>query len=311
MSTPNELRQGLRGIVGFGVTPFRDDFTINFDALRSNAAHLAEHCDVVVPLGNNGEIYSLTPDERKSVGQAVVEEVHGRKPVVVGVGYALPVARDLARAAEEYGADGVLILPPQFVAANDDGLFEYYRAVASATRLGVVLFQTPAFNFSLPLLDRLAGIPNIVGFKDEHGDMKQFVRQFHAVGERIEMLCGVGEILAPSYFALGVKGFTSGLINFMPATPHRIWELIQQRKPEEAARVVETEALPVFDLRKKRIGYTTLVIKEGMNLCGMNAGPVRPPLAPLPESDRQELRAILEQVSGVRRQISGRVARGS
>ncbi|HTV55818.1 MAG TPA: dihydrodipicolinate synthase family protein [Terriglobia bacterium] len=305
MRKPEELKQSLKGVVGFGVTPFHDDLTINMHALRQNAAHLAEHCDVVVPLGNNGEIYSLTPEERKSVGQAVVEEVRGRKPVVVGVGYAVPVARELARAAEEHGADGILILPPQFVQANDEGLFEYYRAVASATRLGVVLFQTPAFNFSLPLLNRLAGIANIVGFKDEHGDMKQFVRQFQAVGDRIEMLCGVGEILAPSYFALGVKGFTSGLINFMPATPHRVWDLLQERKPQEAARVVETEALPVFDMRKKRPGYTTLVIKEGMNLCGMNAGPVRPPLAPLPESDRQELSAILEQVPDVRCQLSG------
>jgi 5-dehydro-4-deoxyglucarate dehydratase len=296
MRTPEELKERLEGIVGFGVTPFHGDFTINKQALRQNAAHLAEHCDVVVPLGNNGEIYSLTPEERKSVGQAVVEEVRGRKPVVVGVGYALPVARELARAAEAYGADGILILPPQFVQANDDGLFEYYRAVASATRLGVVLFQTPGFNFSLPLLERLAGIRNIIGFKDEHGDMKQFVRQFHAVGDHIEMLCGVGEILAPSYFALGVKGFTSGLINFMPGTPHHIWTLLQGRKPEEAARVVESEALPVFDMRKKRFGYTTLIIKEGMNLCGMNAGPVRPPLAPLPESDRAELRAILERI---------------
>ena len=216
---------------------------------------------------------------------------------MVGVGYALPVARELARAAEEYGADGILVLPPEFVPANDDGLFEYYRGVAAATKLGVVLFQTSGFNFSLPLLDRLAGISNIVGLKDEHGDMKQFVRQFQAVGDRIEMLCGVGEILAPSYFALGVKGFTSGLINFMPDTPHRIWELIQARKPEEAARVVEREALPVFDMRKKRPGYTTLIIKEGMNLCGMNAGSVRPPLAPLPESDRCELRDILERIA--------------
>lgn len=296
MRTPQQLKHCLQGIVGFGVTPFHDDLTIDTAALRHNAAHLAEHCDVVVPLGNNGEIYSLTPDERKGVGRAVVDEVRGRKPVIVGVGYALPVARELASAAEEYGADGVLILPPEFVPGNDDGLFEYYRAVASATRLGVVLFQTPGFNFSLPLLERLAKVPNIVGFKDEHGDMKQFVRQFHAVGDRIEMLCGVGEILAPSYFALGVKGFTSGLINFMPATPHRIWNFLQERKPEEAARVVETEALPVFDMRKKRPGYTTLVIKEGMNLCGMNAGAVRPPLARLPEPDREELRRILERI---------------
>ena len=296
MLDPKELKQALRGIVGFGVTPFHEDFSIDFDALRVNSAYLARHCDVVVPLGNNGEIYSLTSEERKAVGRAVVEEVRGRKPVVAGIGFALPVAQELARAAEEYGADGVLLLPPQFVPAHDGGLFDYYRSVARATRLGLVLFQTLTFNFSLPLLERLADITNIVGLKDEHGDMKQFVRQWKAVGDRMELLCGVGEILAPSYFALGVKGFTSGIVNFMPETPRRIWDLMQRGRLEEAARVVETEAMPVFDLRKKRPGYTTLVIKEGMNLCGLRAGPVRPPLSPLPEADRQELRTILKRI---------------
>jgi 5-dehydro-4-deoxyglucarate dehydratase len=295
MRTPDELKSALRGIIGFGVTPFHEDSSINFTSLRKNAVYLAEYCDVIVPLGNNGEIYSLTPEERKAVGRTVVEEIGGQKPVVVGVGYALPVARDLIQAAEEYGADGVLILPPQFVPAHDDGLFEYYRSLASSTRLGIVLFQCPTFNFSLSLLERLAEIPNIVGLKDEHGDMKQFVRQLRAVGDQIELLCGVGEILAPSYFALGVKGFTSGIVNFMPRTPRRIWELLQAGRLEEAARVIEREAIPVFDMRKKRPGYTTAVIKEGMNLCGLGAGPVRPPLTPLAECDRLELKAILEK----------------
>ena len=67
--------------------------------------------------------------------------------------------------------------------------------------LKAVLFQTPSFNFSLNLLRRLTEVPNIVGMKGELGDMKQFVRQWKAAGDRIKLMCGVGEILAPSYFA--------------------------------------------------------------------------------------------------------------
>jgi 5-dehydro-4-deoxyglucarate dehydratase len=294
--TPDELRASLNGVVGFGVTPFHQDLTLNIDALRRNAAHLAEYCEVVVALGNNGEIFSLAPEEQKIVARQVVEEVRGRRPVLVGVGFSAPVARELARSVETAGADGVLVLPPHLTAANDDGLFEYYRTVAEATKLGVVLFQTPAMNFSVGLLRRLAGVPNIIGMKDEHGDMKQFVRQWRAVRERIKLMCGVGEILAPSYFALGVDVFTSGIVNFMPRTPRRILELLRAREFEAAARVVEEEALDVFDLRAKRPGYTTVVIKEGMNLCGMHAGPPRPPLAPLPEADLNQLRGILSRI---------------
>ena len=111
------------------------------------------------------------------MARQVVEEVRWRRPVLVGVGFSAPEARELARSAEAAGADGVLVLPPHLTAANDDGLFEYYRTVAEATRLGVVLFQTPAMNFSVGLLRRLASVPNIIGMKDEHGDVKQFVRQ--------------------------------------------------------------------------------------------------------------------------------------
>jgi 5-dehydro-4-deoxyglucarate dehydratase len=290
------LKTALRGIIGFGVTPFHPDFSINPDALRENASHLAATCDVVVALGNNGEIFSVSPEEHKTVGRAVVEEVRGRKPVLVGVGFCMPVACELARAAESYGADGVLALPPQYTNTTDDGLFEYYRAVAHATKLGVILFQTPALNFSPALLRRLAAIPNIAGLKDEHGDMKQFIRQWDAVGDRMELLCGVGELLAPSYFALGVKAFTSGIVNFMPQTPLKILDHLRKGELEKAARVVEKEALAIYDLRGKRPGYVVTVIKEALNLCGMNAGPVRPPLSPMAEADRRELRTLLEKL---------------
>jgi 5-dehydro-4-deoxyglucarate dehydratase len=290
---PDELRSCLRGLVSFGVTPFRQDFSLDLEGLRHNASNLVDCSDVIVALGNNGEIFSLSPKERIVVGRTVVEEVKRRKPVLVGVGFSLPVACELARAAEAYGADGLLLLPPQYFQSTDAGLFEYYRSVARATKLGCVLFQSAAFDFSLALLRRLAEVPNIVGLKDEHGDMKQFVRQWNAVGDRLELLCGVGEILAPSYFALGVKAFTSGIVNFMPQTPLRILEHLRRRELEAAARIVEQEAIPIYDLRGRQPGYVVVVIKEAMNLCGLPVGPVRPPLAPMLEADRQELRVVL------------------
>ncbi|MCL5005957.1 MAG: dihydrodipicolinate synthase family protein [Acidobacteria bacterium] len=297
-----ELKSTLKGIIGFGVTPFHKDLSVNVDALRQNASFLAKHCEVVVPLAGNGEIYSVSPEEHKMIARTVVEEVQGRKPVVVGIGYSVPIACEMAQAAEAYGADGVLILPPYFTSANDDGLFDYYRSIARATKLGALLFQTHAMNFSISLLRRLAEIPNIVGMKDEHGDMHQFVRQWGAVGDRLELLCGVGEILAPSYFALGVKAFTSGLVNFMPETCRRILKHLQEGKLESAARLVEKETIPIFNLRKKRPGYVTLIVKEAMNLCGMNAGPVRPPLAPLPANDFEELRNVLASLGLLKRE---------
>ena len=292
--SPAELKSSLEGLIGFGVTPFHQDLKVDVESLRQNAAHLANYCDIVVALGNNGEIFSLSLEEQKLVGRNVVEEIGKRKPVLVGTGFSLPDTCELARAAEAYGADGILILPPYYKNSNEDGLFAYYQAAAKATNLGVILFQTPEFNFSPSLLRRLAVIPNIVGLKDEHGDMKQFVRQQAAVGDQLELLCGVGEILAPSYAALGVKAFTSGIVNFMPSTSLEIMKCLQSGKLEEATKIVEKETLPIFDLRVKQPGYSTSVIKEAMNLCGMRVGPVRPPLPALLEADRAHLRIILQ-----------------
>jgi 5-dehydro-4-deoxyglucarate dehydratase len=294
--SPEELKASLRGVIAFGVTPFHDDLSVDFPGLQENAADLAECANVVVALGNNGESFSLSAEEQVAVGRSVVEQVGGRKPVLAGVGFSITVACAQAKAAEDYGADGILILPPLSRSNNDDGLFDYYSMVSRSTRRGVVLFQTPELNFSRSLLLRLSQEPNIVALKDEHGDMKQFVRQLAAVGERFEMLCGVGEILAPSYFALGVKAFTSGLINFMPEPVAQILRLLLDGKTEAASRIVAEAALPIFDLRAKRPGYTTTVIKEAMGFCGKAAGPVRPPLAALAPEDRRELQAILEQL---------------
>ncbi len=143
--SPAELKSALHGLIGFGVTPFHQDLTIDEQSLRQNAAHLAKYCDLVVALGNNGEIFSLSLNEQKLVGRTVVEEVGKRKPVLVGTGFSLPDTCELAQAAEAYGADGILILPPHFSRSNEEGMFAYYQAAAKATDLGVILFQTPEF----------------------------------------------------------------------------------------------------------------------------------------------------------------------
>ena len=80
----------------------------------------------------------------------------------------------------------------------------------------------------------------------------------------------------------------------MPDMPLRLLKLLRARNLGQAARIIEDEALVIFKLRAKRPGYVTTVIKEAMNLCGLNAGPVRPPLTPLLDQDREELRTILE-----------------
>src|SRR5258708_8490069 len=95
---PNELRQRLRGVISFPVTPFKADLSLDLDGLRRNLRSLLKHavCAVVAPAGT-GELYSLSPAEHKAVVQVVVEEVKGCVPVLAGTGLNPPLAPQLVR----------------------------------------------------------------------------------------------------------------------------------------------------------------------------------------------------------------------
>src|SRR5437660_2765474 len=105
------LRDRMRGVLGFPVTPFRKDLSLDLDALARNVDEMASHpfC-ALVAAGGTGEIYSLTPDEIERVVRVTVESVNGRMPVIAGTGYSAPIGAEIARRVERAGADSVLVL---------------------------------------------------------------------------------------------------------------------------------------------------------------------------------------------------------
>src|SRR5881296_1291262 len=134
---PLELRNKLIGVIGFPVTPFKADLSLDVEGLRKNVAFLVKHpiC-AVVAAGGTGEFYSLTPAEHKAVVEATVEATAGKAPVIAGVGYHPHLAIELAKQSQAAGASGILMFPPYYVNAHDDGLFDYYSTIAAATPLG-------------------------------------------------------------------------------------------------------------------------------------------------------------------------------
>src|SRR3954452_19840344 len=105
------LRDRIRGVLGFPVTPFRPDLSLDLDALARNVDEMASYpfC-ALVAAGGTGELYSLTPEEVEQVVRVTVDAVAGRMPVVAGTGYSFPPATDIARRVERAGADCTLIL---------------------------------------------------------------------------------------------------------------------------------------------------------------------------------------------------------
>src|SRR5215472_11259090 len=132
----NELRQKLRGVISFPVTPFKADLSLDLDGLRKNLRSLLKHpvCAVVAPAGT-GELYSLSVSEHLAVVKTAIEEVKGRVPVLAGTGFNPPIAAELARQAATAGVDGILAFPPYYPSPDDDGVLGYYRGIAETTTL--------------------------------------------------------------------------------------------------------------------------------------------------------------------------------
>src|SRR5215471_2363997 len=124
------LRDRIRGVFGFPVTPFNKDLSLDLKGLARNVDEMASHpfC-ALVAAGGTGELYSLTPEEIESVVRVTVQAVAGRMPVVAGAGFSSVIGADIARRVARAGADCILALPPYYGNAPFDGLAAYYRSI--------------------------------------------------------------------------------------------------------------------------------------------------------------------------------------
>src|SRR5262245_59224165 len=120
------LRDQIRGVLGFPVTPFKPDLSLDLAALERNVDEMTSHpfC-AVVAAGGTGELYSLTPEEIEQVVRVSVQATKGRMPVVAGTGFNASLGADIARRAEKAGADIMLVLPPYYINAPFEGVVEY------------------------------------------------------------------------------------------------------------------------------------------------------------------------------------------
>src|SRR5277367_1360969 len=122
-----------KGVFGFPITPFRKDLSLDLDGLARNVEEMARFpfC-AMVAAGGTGELYSMTPEEVGEVVRVTVQ-ASGGLPVVAGTGFNTLLGADIARRAEKAGAQCLLVLPPYYSNAPEDGLFEFYRSIGAAT----------------------------------------------------------------------------------------------------------------------------------------------------------------------------------
>ena len=297
MMKPGELRGKLRGVIAFPVTPFKPDLSLDLAGLRNNLRALLKHpVSAVVAAGGTGEMYSLTAVEHLEVVKATVEEVQGRIPVIAGTGFNTHIATELAQESARAGADAILALPPYYPNADEAGLAEYYAAVGAATPLGLFVYSRDWVNPGPEWVARLADkIPSLVGWKEGQGDVRRYQQIMARVGERLYWIGGAGDDCVPAYYSIGIRTYTSSIATVAPRLSLKLHETAAAGDAEGLACLMKEYVTPLYSLRARRKGYEVTVMKEMMNLAGLAAGPVRPPLPALRAEEITELRAMLDQ----------------
>jgi 5-dehydro-4-deoxyglucarate dehydratase len=291
---PNTLREKLYGVIAFPVTPFKDNLALDLPGLHNNLTKLLEHpISAIVAAGGTGEMYSLTPAEYSRVIELTAHAIEDRVPVIAGVGFGQRLAIEMAQAAEKAGADGILAFPPYYPNAEEDGLFEYYRAIGAATSLGLIIYSRDWAAFTPETVERLTSIPTLVGWKDGHGDIRRMQSIIHRVGERLHWIGGAGDDMVAAYASIGIRTFSSSIATVAPRLSLKLHELAEAGDSEALADLLDSCVVPLFAIRARRKGYEVSTMKAMMEMVGLNAGPVRPPLVNVTPQEEDELRTIL------------------
>jgi 5-dehydro-4-deoxyglucarate dehydratase len=289
---PGELRAKLRGPIAFPVTPFDGSLALDLAALRANVRALLEDPPAaIVAAGGTGELYSLSPPEHLAVVRAVVEECGGVAPVIAGVGFNTALGCQLAAEAARAGANGILVFPPYYPLADEDGLLEYYRAIGAATPLGLLIYSRDWFHPGAAFVERLAGIETLTAWKDGQGDVRRLQILMGRVGDRLRWVGGAGDDMVPAYYAAGLRSYTSSVSNLSPRLARALHDYASDGDARLAA-VMADLIVPLYALRGRRRGYEVSVMKALMDLLGMPGGPVRPPLTNVDPETAVALRAL-------------------
>ena len=297
-----EFAAALRGVFGFPVTPFSDDLSLDLDALARNVNEMASYpfC-AMVAAGGTGEIYSLTIDEIESVIATTVEAVNGRMPVVAGTGFNVPMGVEIARRAQKAGAHAILALPPYYTAAPEEGLFAYYEALGNATDLPLMVYSRDWAVFTPQMVAKLADrVPTLAAWKDGQGDVRKYQRIMDYNGDRLAWLGGLGDDCVPGYFAIGVQAYTSSISNIAPKLSLRLADAGLRRDFTELDQLMKRYVHPLYAIRERVRGYEVAAMKAAMEILGISAGGVRPPLSNCRPQDIEDLRKLMDVYQEVR-----------
>ncbi|MGW1069874.1 4-hydroxy-tetrahydrodipicolinate synthase [Streptomyces aureus] len=280
------------------ITPFTEAGALDLDGAQVLADRLVrEGCDGLVLSGTTGESPTTSDAEKSALVRAVREAVGDRARLVTGVGTAdTRHTAELALAAGEAGADGVLVVTPYYSKPPQDALEAHFTEVADASELPVMLYDIPGrtgTRIEPETMIRLAAHPRIVAVKDCSYDF--LGTQKVLARTDLAYYAGCDEHVLALY-AVGAAGYVSTVANVVPGLLRAVLDAFDAGDPAGAARLMR-RAVPLIELMMASDLPGTVTAKTLLSALGLPAGPVRPPLRPAGREAADGLRATLARVT--------------
>lgn len=292
--------QGLHGVFPYLVSPIDAGGGVNGTVLARLCDDLiAQGVHGLTPLGSTGEFAYLSWAQKQRVVEVVVEAARGRVPVVAGVASTTIADAQLqAREMERLGCDGILAVLEAYFPLTDDGVYDYFRAIAESVSLPVVLYTNPNFqrsDLSLPVIDRLSKIENIIAIKDASTNTGRLLSILNRVGDRMQVFSASAHIPA-AVMLIGGVGWMAGPACLVARQSVALYALCREGAWAEAM-VLQKK---LWHLNQAFAKYNLAAcIKGGLALQGYAVGDPLPPQAPLSPEGREEVRRALQAVGAL------------
>jgi 5-dehydro-4-deoxyglucarate dehydratase len=301
MLAPDEIKVRIaEGIMAFPATPFCADGSFDRQGLASHVAFLAPfQPTALVAAGGAGEIFSLSFAEHEQVVRTTVEHSQG-VPVIGGAAYGTSMACDMARAVERAGADAVLLLPPYLIRSEQKGLYEHIRTVAAAVSIAVIPYSRDNAVIAPDTMEHLAeSCPNVIALKDGTGDVAVVSELKRRVGTRLAIVNGAptAEVYALQFQSVGVQSYSSAVFTFYPALASRFFHALRDGDEKITKTMLAEFYAPLVELRDRKRGYSVSIVKAGLRVMGLSAGPVRAPLVDLDPDEEATLSALVRNAA--------------
>lgn len=286
----------IHGIIAYPITPFTADGanvdTATLAAVVEQLVSTGAHA--IAPLGSTGESAYLTEDEFDAVVDATVDTVDGRVPVIVGASD-LTTANTIRRAryAQQAGADAVMVLPISYWKLGEREIFQHYASISAAVDLPIMVYNNPAtsgIDMQPELLVRMFNdIDNVRMVKESTGDLTRMLRIKELSGGTLPFYNGSNPLVLDALLA-GASGWCTAAPNLRPQPCLDLYDAVR-RGDRARAQEIYDDLAPL--LRFIVAGGLPTTVKAGLDLLGRNAGAPRPPLLPLDEAGRAELKDLL------------------